>query len=246
MKSVLAAVVVAMLVPIAAHAQQQPSQPGWPQPMNNNRRFAFAMLDQNEMRTGNGSDTYRWEGDAWYGNDLNRAWLRSEGNLDTATGTFDEVEAQLLYSRAISRYFELQGGARWNVEPHPTRTWATVGIEGLAPLYWEVGLFAFVSDAGHAAARLEASYDLPLTQRLFLQPQFEFNAYSRSDSRAGIGAGLSDVDAGLRLRYEIRRQIAPYVGMTYESSFGSTADFSRRAGAPVSRLRFATGIRLWH
>jgi len=133
---------VAALVP--AVAQQQPAQPGWPQPVHNDRIFDYAILHQNELRSGDGSSTYRWDGEGWYGNDLNRAWVRTEGNLDTRTSTFGEAEAQLLYSHAISRYFDLQGGARWDIEPQPSRGWATLGVEGLAPLYWGVGVFAFL------------------------------------------------------------------------------------------------------
>lgn len=246
MRTTLAVLVALVLLPVAAEAQQQPTQPGWPQPVHNDRLFDYGVLGQDELRTGDGSRTYRWDGEAWYGNDLNRAWLRSEGNLDTETSTFDEAEVQVLYSRAITGFFDLQGGARWDVEPNPSRGWAMVGLEGLAPLYLEVGVFAFVRDGGHAAGRLEASCNLPLSQRLVLQPQIELNAYSRSDPATGTGAGLSDLDTGLRLRYQIRRQIAPYLGLTYENQFGSTADFSCRVGDPVRRLRLAAGIRLWH
>lgn len=246
MKAAFAVLVALALLPGAAEAQQQPTQPGWPQPVHNNRVFDYGVLDQNELRTGDGAQTYRWDGEAWYGNDLNRAWFRSEGNLDTKTGTFDEAEVQALYSRAITGFFNLQGGARWEVRPHPSRGWAMVGLEGLAPLYLEVGVFAFVRDGGHAAARLEASYNLPLTQRLVLQPQIELNAHSKSDAGTGTGTGLTDLDTGLRLRYEIRRQFAPYLGLTYENQFGSTADFTRRAGDRVRLLRLAAGVRLWH
>jgi copper resistance protein B len=244
--SAVALLVAIALLPAVADAQQQPTQPGWPQPVDNERTFGTGILNQNEWRAGNGSGTYRWDGEAWYGGDLNRAWLKTEGDLDAANGTFGEAEVQGLYSRAIGPYFDLQEGVRWNLQPGPSRGWAAVGVEGLAPLYWNVGVFGFLSDGGRAAARLEAFYNLPLTQRLFLQPQFEVNAYTKTDASSGVGSGLSDLDSGLRLRYEIRRQLAPYVGITYESTFGAAAAMARRAGTPVSRLRLTAGVRLWH
>lgn len=234
-----------LLLPMVA-AAQQPTEPGWPQPVQNDRAFGYAVLNQNELRTGNGRSTYRWSGEAWYGGNINRAWFKTEGNLSTDTGTLEDGEVQALYARAISPYFNLQTGLRYDLKPSPSRGWAVFGVEGLAPLYFEVGAYGFVSDSGNYAARLEGHYDLRLTQRLVLQPQLELNAYSRSDAARGVGAGLSDMDAGLRLRYEIRRQFAPYIGVAYERKFGATANFARQAGEPVDDLRFVAGIRLWY
>ena len=234
-----------VLLPLSALAQQ-PTEPGWPQPMHNDRAFGYAILNQNELRTGNGRGTYRWEGEGWYGGNINRAWFKSEGNLSTATGALDEGEVQALYSRAVSPFFNLQTGLRYDFKPSPSRGWAAFGVEGLAPLYFEVGAFGFVSDSGNYAARLEGHYDLRLTQRLVLQPQVELNAYSKSDAGRGVGAGLSDLDAGLRLRYEIRREFAPYIGVAYQKKFGTTADYARQAGDSVEDLRVVAGIRLWY
>lgn len=231
--------------PLSASAQQQPTRPGWPQPMQNNLSYGRALLNQNEYRTANGSNTYRWEGEGWYGGNLNRAWVRTEGDLDTESGKFEEAETQLLFSRAITRYFDLQTGLRYDIEPSPSRGWAQLGVEGLAPLFWEIGAFGIVSDGGHAGARLEGSYDLRLTQRLVLQPQFELNFYTKSDARRRIGSGFSDLDSGLRLRFEIWREVAPYVGLTYETRYGRSADLAREEGASVEDLRLVLGIRAW-
>jgi copper resistance protein B len=229
-----------------AIAQQPPMPMAGPLSMHDDRSFGYAALNQNEWRSGNGVSTYRWAGEAWYGGNIDRAWLKSEGDLDTDTGTLDEGEAQALYARAVSAYFDLQAGIRYDVEPAPSRGWATVGVEGLAPLFWNVGAFAFASDGGHYGFRIEGSYDLYLTQRLVLQPQFEANAYTRSDPRSGLGAGLSSLDSGLRLRYEIRRQLAPYIGLSYDKRYGQTASFARSAGERVESLRFIVGARLWY
>ncbi len=238
----LAGTILAALLPALAFAQQQPSEPGWPQPIENDRLFGYAMLNQNEVRVGDGT-AYRWDGEAWYGDNLNRLWVKSEGSVDTATGTVEEGEVQGLYSRAISAFFNLQAGIRHNFDVSSSRNWAALGIEGLAPLNWDIDAFVFVSSSGHLGARFEGFYDLYLTQRLILQPQIELNAYSRPDRAAGIGTGLSDADFGMRLRYEIRRQFAPYIGVTYEAKYGSTADLARAAGASSGQVRFVAGVR---
>lgn len=233
----------AALLPIAAYAQQQPAEPGWPQPVDNSRLSGYAMLSQNELRVGS-TTSYRWEGEGWYGGDLSRLWIKSEGSLATSRGALDEAEVQGLYSRAMSAFFDLQAGIRYDFDPTP-RGWATVGIEGLAPLNWEVGAFVFAGDGGRIGTRVEGHYDLHLTQRLVLQPQFELNAYSRADRMARTGSGLSDGDFGLRLRYEIRRQFAPYIGVTYEARYGTAADLARAAREPTGELRLIAGIRAW-
>jgi copper resistance protein B len=233
------------LLPMAGRAGQQPTQPGWPQPVNNDRWFGYGILNQNEIRTGQGQSIYRWDGEGWYGGNLNRAWFKTEGSLGLHTGTFSEAEAQTLYSRAISPFFNLQGGVRYDFNPAPSRLYGVFGVEGLAPMFIEVGAFGFVSDGGHYSARLEGDYDMRLTQRLVLQPQAEINFYSASEPGRGIGSGLSDLDCGLRLRYEIRRQFAPYIGVTYETRFGQTADLARARGVSVGRIRFVVGVRIW-
>lgn len=232
-----------LLLPVLAHAQQQPSEPGWPQPVENDRSFGYAALNQNELRVGS-PDSYRWEGEGWYGDDFNRLWLKSEGSTDTSSGGADEAEVQGLYSRAVSAFFNLQGGVRYDFDP-TSRGWAAFGIEGLAPLNWDIEAFAFVSSGGHLGARFAGYYDLYLTQRLILQPQFELNGYSRPDRAAMLGTGLADGDFGLRLRYELRREFAPYIGVTYQARFGATAEMARAAALSAGDLRFAAGIRVW-
>jgi copper resistance protein B len=245
-KQIVIQMMLASLLPVATRAGQQPTQPGWPQPVNNDRWFGYGILNQNELRAGEGQSIYRWDGEGWYGDNLNRAWFKSEGSLGLHTGTFDEAEAQALYSRAISPFFNLQGGVRYDFNPTPARAYGAFGVEGLAPMFLEMGAFGFVSDGGHCAARLEGHYDMRLSQRLVLQPQFEADLYSASERDRGIGSGFSELDTGLRLRYEIRRQFAPYIGVTYQSKFGQTADFARDAGESVSAVRFVVGVRVWY
>ena len=239
------AALAALLFTQLGWTQQQPTQPGWPQPMHNNPMLSYAALNQNELRTGNGSSTYRWAAEGWYGGNLNRAWFKTEGNLDADSGRLDDAQLQALYSRAVSRYFDLQAGLRYDFQPAPSRGWAVVGVQGLAPYFFELGAHLFVSNAGNYAARLETSYDLLITQRLILRPQAEINFYAKGDARRGIGAGLSDLDAGLRLRYEWRRKLAPYVGLSYERRYVQSAEFARQDGGTAEDLRAIAGIRLW-
>ena len=198
--------------------------------------YAHALLDQFEGRLGAGGGTFRWDGQGWVGGDYDKLWVKSEGFAD-GKGHITDGDQELLYDRAISTYFDLQAGLRSDLDSLATRNWAAFGVQGLAPLFFELQATGYVSDAGHLAARLQASYDLLLTQRLILQPEIEVNLYSKADPRRQIGAGLSDIDAGLRLRYEVTRKFAPYLGVTYAGRF---------AGPETQDdVRFVVGIRSW-
>jgi copper resistance protein B len=219
-------------------------EPGAMQPVMDQAIFAHAIFNQLEGRW-NGSNTqFRWDGQGWVGTDYDKLWIKSEGTLQSS-GTLDDGQQQFLYSRAITTYFDLQGGLRSDIDSRPTRSWAAFGIQGLAPYFFDLEVTGFVSGEGHLAAKLEASYDLLLTQQLILQPQIELNVYSKADPTSLIGNGFSDIDTGLRLRYEIDRKFAPYVGVVYQGKFGQTANFARQAGESTSDVRFAFGIRVW-
>jgi copper resistance protein B len=224
-------------------AGQQPTQPGWPQPINSNPILSYTLLDQLEGRIGNGDTSFRWNAEGWYGDRYNKFWYKTEGETN---GTLtEEAELQTLYDHPISRYFDLQAGVRYDFKPSPSRGWAAFGVEGLAPYFFDVEATGFISDGGNYAARLEANYELLFTQRLILQPEVEVNFYSKSDRARGIGAGLSDLDSGFRLRYEISRKFAPYIGIAYEQKYGTTASFAREAGESTGGARFVLGIHAW-
>lgn len=212
-------------------------------PVEDEHIYTHVMFDQLEGRFGL-DNSFRWEGEAWAGTDTNRLWLKSEGET-TGRGDVQDGQHELLYDRPISTYFDIQAGVRSDIDSHAGRTWAALGIEGLAPMFFHVSATGYASDEGHFAGRLEGSYDLLLTQTLILQPQIELNLYSKSDRARAIGSGLADLDTGLRLRYEIVRKFAPYIAMTYESKFGDTANFARASGERRSELRFAVGARVW-
>lgn len=201
------------------------------------------IADRLEGRFGRDS-AFHWNTEAWAGTDNHRVWLKSEGLL--ANGALEEGRHEVLYARPITSFFDAQLGLRMDADDGPGRGWAALGIEGLAPLFFHVSATAYASDRGRLAARLEGSYDLLLTQQLVLQPQLELNFYSRPDPARSIGAGLSELEAGLRLRYEISRKFAPYIGFSYENKFGGTARLARLAGEGPSQMQFTAGVRIWY
>lgn len=206
--------------------------------------FAHVLLDQFEGRTDGSRTNMRWDGQGWLGTDNDKLWIKSEGFV-RSDGKVDDGRHEFLYDRAITTYFDLQGGIRTDLDSHRTRNWAAFGFQGLAPLFFDLEATGYVSDQGHFAGRLQASYDLLITQRLILQPEIELNLYSKADPARLVGAGVSDIDTGLRLRYELSRKFAPYIGVAYEGKFGQTAAFARTAGESRSAVRFVFGARTW-
>lgn len=186
---------------------------------------------------------YRWDVEAWYGGDINRFVLKTEGDGGRRDGV-EAAEVQALYSRAVARYTDVQFGVRQDFEPS-RRTYATVGVESLFPYWFEAEAALFLSDKGDLLGRLEGTYDLRLAQRLVLQPQAELGVSAQDIRRTGTGSGFTHAELGLRLRYEIRREFAPYVGVAYERSLGRTADFARAAGEDVESTSFVVGLRAW-
>jgi copper resistance protein B len=188
---------------------------------------------------------FRWNAEAWAGTDSNRVWLKTEG-LVSSNGAVENGRLELLYDRPITSFFNAQLGLRTDLDSGPGRNWAALGVEGLAPQFFHLAATGYVSDQGRLAARFEGSYDLLLTQQLVLQPLVELNFYSRPDPARLLGSGLAELEAGLRLRYEISRKFAPYIGLTYENKFGGTAGYARLAGEPTAKLQLTTGLRLWY
>jgi copper resistance protein B len=214
-------------------------------PINDNDTFAHVMFDQLEGRfLGSGGGEFRWHGQGWVGSDYDKLWIKSEGFV-RSNGTMDDGRHELLYDHAISTYFDLQAGLRADLDTHPSREWVAFGVQGLAPLFFDLEATAYVSDQGHFAGRVQASYDFLITNRLILQPEAELNLYSKADSGRLVGAGFSDLDTGLRLRYEFDRKFAPYIGVAYENKFGQTAGFARKAGESTGGLHFLVGLRTW-
>ena len=208
------------------------------------QNFYQVMFNLAELQVRDGKNGYRWEGQAWFGGDINRLWLKTEGEGAFREGV-DTAEVQALYSRAVGPYFNLQAGVRHDFQPTPNRTYATVGFEGLAPYQFEVEGAAFISQKGDILGRLEGYYDQRITQRIILQPRVELNLAAQDVPENRIGAGLTDAELGLRLRYEIAREFAPYIGVSYEAKTGRTADYARADGKGTTSTSFVAGVRFW-
>ena len=206
--------------------------------------FSQVMVNLAEYQVKDGRDGYRWDGEAWFGGDINRLVVKSEGRGGFGEG-LDDAEVQALYSRTIGPYFNLQSGVRYDFKPNPSRTYATVGFEGLAPYWFEVGGALFLSDKGDLLGRIGGFYDQRITQRIILQPRAELNFAAQDVRENGIGSGLSDVELGLRVRYEIKREFAPYVGVSYDRKLGDSARFARAGGSSAGGASFVMGVRTW-
>ncbi len=204
--------------------------------------FKF-MLDELEIRDEDSGQPLVWEVQGWVGKDLRKFWFKFEG--ERLDGSTEESEIQALYSTAIDPFWDLQLGWRHDSQPGPVQDWAVIGVQGLAPYLFEVDLAFFVTESGDSALRLEVEYELLLSQRLILSPEIEVNLYGQNDADRSIGSGLSDAEAGLRLRYEIRRELAPYIGINWRKLFGNSADFARDEGESTDDLSLVLGVRIW-
>jgi len=201
------------------------------------------MINQFELRPGDGPDPVVFEGQGWVGKDLHKLWIKAD--VEYVDSKTEEAEFQFLYSRAIAPYWDFQAGLRHDDRPKPKRDWLALGFEGLSPYYFEVDAAAFIGEDGRTALRLEGEYEILFTQKLILTPEVEINFYGKNDPETGVGSGLSDMQLGLRLRYEIRREFAPYIGINWIKKFGNTADFARAEGEDTSDTRIVAGVRAW-
>jgi copper resistance protein B len=206
-------------------------------------RHSFWLLDQFEASDTSDGTEIGWEGIGWVGSDLNRLWLRSKGHAVDGSVQSGRVEA--LYGRPVARWWDVVAGVRQDFGNGPSRTWAAFGVQGLAPYFFEIEATAYVGESGSTALSVEAEYEMLLTNQLILSWGAEANAFGKSDAEQGIGSGLSTVELGLRLRYEISRQFAPYIGFEREWSHGETADFRELAGHARNDSRWVAGLRLW-
>jgi copper resistance protein B len=236
---------MALLLPATTLA----AEPGWPEPVEDNRIFSMLLVEELEYRNNNGADTLRWDAEAWIGTDLNKLWLKTEGEDIRAGGSGGEWELQALYSRMVAPFWDFQVGLRhdhiYGTGQDRSRGFAVLGFEGLAPYWFEVTPALFVSEDGDVSARLSASYELLFTQRLILQPSIEINAAAQRVEAFGVGRGINDLDLGLRLRYEVRREFAPYVGIAWTRKFGDTADIARGEGEHTEDFAVLAGVRFW-
>lgn len=236
---------VSLTLGMTTAVQAEDTLPHWPSAMHAEPVLSKFMLDRLEHRDGKTSDATYWEAQAWIGGDINKLWLKTEGSR--VQGMTEDADLEAYYSRAVAAFWDAQFGVRhdFSTTDMPARNWLGVGFKGLAPYMFEVDATAYVGNNGRTAMRIKAEYDLLLTQRWVFMPELEFNAYGKADPERNLGSGLSDASLTLRVRYEIRREFAPYLGVMWTQKYGGTADFARAAGEAASETQYLAGIRAW-
>jgi len=221
---------------------------GWPEPTADSANYSYLVTELLEYRENRGPGAIRWDIYGWYGGDVNRLWVKTEGLQDVSGGR-GEQEGQLLYGRLISPFFDFQAGVRFANRSGPglnrSRTYAAIGVQGIAPYRYSLEPTLFISQDAKVSMRVTATYDQQLTQRLILQPRFEFDAAVQKDRSFGVGSGLNKTELGLRLRYEVKREFAPYVGVSWTQSYGSTKRLTLAEGEDPSLASIVAGVRMW-
>lgn len=233
MKKYLLLLVLALVIPTLSLAGEKSDDP----------ILTKVMVNQFELRVTGGDNPLVWDAEGWIGKDLQKLWIKTDGEY--VNSKIEDAEIQALYSRAIAPFWDLQMGWRHDIRPTPTRDWLTLGLKGLSPYFFDIDTALFFGENGRTAARLQAEYEVMLTQRLTLVPEIEINLYGKNDPSVGIGSGLSDIEAGVRLRYEVRREFAPYIGVNWTRMYGNTADYARDEGTDVDDVQFLIGVRAW-
>lgn len=229
----------------SVHAYEPAGTPDdWPMPMMGNHPYGMLMTDRLEAGFADEADTYLWDMQGWYGGDGARWWLKTEGEGESGRSP-EHAELQLLFSRMLAPFWDWQVGVRHDFRPQPHRSHLVLGVQGLAPYEFEIDTALFLSDEGNVTGRFEAEYDLRITQQLILQPRFELNAALSDDREIGLASGVNTTEMGLRLSYELRRELAPYIGIAWERFYGGTADLARDDGEPTSLTSFVVGVHAW-
>ena len=212
-------------------------------PVMDNSFHSFLLLDRLEWQRVGRDGGPSWEARGWWGRDRDRLWFRTEG--DTEAGRIGSLEAHALYGRAIARWWDFVTGVRQDVRPSAPQTWAAIGIQGLAPYWFNIEATAYVGGSGRTQFRFETEYELLVTNRVILQSLIEINILGKADPTRGLGAGLSSTEIGVRLRFLIKREFAPYLGVTWNQRHFGTADFAKAAGDRTGGARVIVGVRLW-
>jgi copper resistance protein B len=211
--------------------------------MHDSATTGMLLIDQLEAFHGRDGNGQGWEIQGWYGDDSDKLWLRSEG--ERGVGKFEDGNLEALWNHNVAPFWSTQLGVRHDFADGPARQWVAFGVEGLAPYWFEVEASVYAGPSGRTAARLRIDYELLFTQRLILQPEAEVNLYGRNDPQRRTGRGISDVQFGLRLRYQVRRQFAPYLGVNWVRQAGTSADYARQDHRPVLDRQWLAGIRVW-
>ena len=231
-------------IPVLTDADRAGAQPpAHDHPVHDNSIQNYTLIDRLETWHADNGGAFEWGAQSWVGTDLNRLRLRTEGAR--TNGRTEQADLEVLYSRSVATWWDVVGGVRHDFKPGAPQDFAAIGVVGTAPYKFDVEATAYLGQAGQTAARVDVEYETLLTNRLILQPRVEVNLFGRDDARRGVGSGLSTAEVGLRLRYEVTRRFAPYIGVTRERAFGGTATFRRNAGQATNDTRFVAGLRIW-
>jgi copper resistance protein B len=210
--------------------------------MNDDPVLTKVMIDRLEVRNSDHSNPVVLEADAWFGKSIDKLWLKTD--VEAVDGKIEEAELQVLYNRAISPFWDIQAGLRQDFKPFK-RTWAAVGVQGTAPYFIETNATAFIGKSGQSALRLSAEKEVMLTQKTALIPEASMTLYGKTDHELEAGAGISDLNIGLRLSHEIKREFAPYVGVNWSKKLGNTADMAEHHGEKTQNTEFLLGVKVW-
>ena len=217
--------------------------------LEDRRVRSLVQFDLFEYQADEQANALRWDAFAWVGRDYDRLWLKSEGQQSVEGASAGITEVQALYARLVAPFWYLQTGWRFEALNGPgddrSRSLGVLGVQGLAPYRFDSEAALFVSEDADVSARLTTTYDLLLTQQLVLQPRLDTNLAATSARRFGVGKGFNDLELGLRLRYEVRREFAPYVGVSWRRAFGDTADLAEEEGDEIERVSVVAGLRFW-
>ncbi len=250
--SLICGAVSAIALALAAHAQAQTRQPGLDAMADMHKPGIYhGFTLETDLSRKDDETTGRWDLDGWVGGDINKLWLKSEGEV--TGGKTEKAELWAMYSRNVATFWDVQVGVREDFRPSlsplpgvpaaKAHTYFTTGVEGLAPYFFETEAHVFVRDDGAISARLRQENQWLITQRLIVRPRIEINLNGKDDPALGLGTGLTDASIGIQTRYEIRREFAPYLDLTYDQKFGRTADYARLRGEKPTDTRLSVGIR---
>ncbi|SHF40138.1 copper resistance protein B [Modicisalibacter ilicicola DSM 19980] len=220
---------------------------GWKaKPTKDDAIYAFSMIDRLEYGDSEEGQTYLWDAQGWIGGDYNKFWWETEGEGPVGDGAISASQFDATYAHKIWPYFHLQGGIRYDTNPNPDRGFLMVALQGLAPYWFATDMEAYVSEDGDVSASAEFEYNLLLTQRLVLMPRVSVKASAQDEPDYDLGSGITSTEMGLRLRYEIRREFAPYIGVRWNQKYGETKDIAEEMGKPTSSTAFVVGLRAWY
>lgn len=218
----------------------------WPDLTEDEDVYSYSLIDRLEYGDPDGTNNYLWDAQGWVGGDFNKFWWKTEGEGPLNGGGPEDTEFQALYNRMIRPFWGVQAGVRYDLNPNPDRGFAVLGFQGLAPQWFEADNALFVSEDGDVSFRGEYEYEILLTQKLRLAPRVEINISATDAPEYGLAQGINDTEMGLRLRYQIVRKFAPYIGVRWEQLYGETKDIAKRAGENTSSTAFVIGVRAWY